>query len=135
MAVKKFQGSRPGSLVGRLPIAFFGGVHKSMGGIGIGIELVRFIEFCEFRVKLAHVFGRRVFVILTEMAKDRTMNFGSALEGRRRIPAPSAEDVAAVVGDCGFDKRTCRGCQIGDPSAHAKSDNAEVITVNSRMTL
>ena len=57
------------------------------------------LELLELGVELRHVFGRRIAIVGTKVALERTMNFRAPFERRRNVPSPRTKSVARIISD------------------------------------
>ena len=57
-----------------------------------------FIKFIEFSVQPGHIVRRWIFILRAEMTLQWAVNLRGALKGRRKVAAPGAENIAAVIG-------------------------------------
>src|SRR6266850_3603271 len=73
-------------------------VGEGVSSIGIGMKFMGLAETSQLSIEFLHVRRRGIFIILAEVAHDRTVNILRALERRRAI-TPSMEWIAAVVHD------------------------------------
>jgi len=94
---------------------------------------VLFVKLRKLKIELAHIVGGRVLIIGAEVTLDRAMNFRSTLKWRGKVAAPGAKRVTSVENDGGFKVGTRSSHEIGDATAHAKTDNAQSILINGRL--
>jgi hypothetical protein len=94
---------------------------------------VLLVELRKLKIELVHIDGGRVLIIGAEVTLERTMNFRSTLKWRRNVAAPGAKRVTSVENNDRFKVGTGSSHEIGDATAHAKTDNPKPTLINSRL--